>query len=227
MLRNDNVPTTGDDAGCRGALPHCLYTGDLVHLTRRPLFLIVDSANSAAFEVVGLRHAGLDCFVNAYFVSSTPALDLALRPTCPHTIVADKHTHYHQGRSCPNRLFVYFVPLFPNKGGGRHIRVCNAGLLTARHSTRLHALHLRLTSQACPLPCRLADIPEQMYRKCDEHLASFYAAVADRFKSNKSGTAAWYMYLTDDFLRLLIFRFVFCCTVLRLNKAFTGKVCIQ
>jgi hypothetical protein len=71
---------------------------------------------------------------------------------------------------------------------------------------------------------RLVDTPEEMYSKCDAHLRNFYVAVADRFRSHKSNTAGWHMYLADDFLRLLIFRFVFCCTVLRLHKAFSGKV---
>jgi hypothetical protein len=52
-LRPDSgPPATGDECAGRSALPHFLYPGDLVHLTRRSLFLIVDSANSVAFEVL-------------------------------------------------------------------------------------------------------------------------------------------------------------------------------
>ena len=73
---------------------------------------------------------------------------------------------------------------------------------------------------------RLADIPHATYAKCEELLSQFYLAVDQRFKAQKFGSnsAVWRAFLSDDFLRLLIYRFVFCCTVLRLCKHSGQKV---
>ncbi|XKL60173.1 hypothetical protein PGB90_001189 [Kerria lacca] len=141
-----------------------LYPGDLHPFTRKPLFLIVDSDNSFAFQHIH------QYFGHPFVVLMSPQ------------DVPDPFQGYHRN----GNLFTLF-------------------------------LHSPLT--AVCLICNITSLPIQHWERCQ--------AVVDRFISEASALftrstvdPAYLQFFGDDFLRLIILRYIFCYVVLRNHEIF-------
>lgn len=146
---------------------HCLHPGDLYPYTRKPLFIIIDSDNSSAFQ-----H-----FPNLF---GQPVVCL-LSPDQVPSNIPDQHQK--------GNLFTLF-------------------------------LH-------CPLMafcyiCSIVDIPITTWDKCQNHIDKFMAEASKLFVRSRNLDHSYMQFIGDDFLRLLMLRFVFCYIVLILHRCFKG-----
>ncbi|KAJ8299935.1 hypothetical protein KUTeg_021454 [Tegillarca granosa] len=146
---------------------HCLHPGDLYPYTRKPLFLIVDSDNSSAFQN----------FPNLF---GQPVVCLLSPEQVPVTM---------QDQQIKGALFTLF-------------------------------LH-------CPLMafcyvCNIMDIQITLWDKCQSQIDKFMAESSKLFVRSRSLDHAYMQFFGDDFLRLLMLRFVFCYIVLILHRGFKG-----
>ncbi|GAB6024608.1 hypothetical protein CHUAL_009752 [Chamberlinius hualienensis] len=150
--------------------PNCLYPGDLYPYTRKPIFLIVDSDNSQAFQLIP-RYFGQP------FVTLMSATEM---PTGFH----GKNNHHNKGN-----LFTLF-------------------------------LHSPLS--AFCFVCNIVDVPATLWDECHVQVDQFLAETAHLFTRSRSLDHAFVHFLGDDFLRLLLLRFVFCYVVLKMHRSFKG-----
>ncbi|GIX84828.1 protein SCAI [Caerostris darwini] len=147
---------------------HCLYPGDLYPLTRKPLFVIVDSDNSHAFQ-----------YIPRYF--GQPVLVLM----SPEDIPPSFHDQQHKGN-----LFTLF-------------------------------LHSPLT--AICFICNITEIPHTLWEKSQSHVDRFMSEASRLLVKCRNIDPAFLQFYGDDFLRLLILRFIFCRVVLRLHRLFMNN----
>ncbi|XP_064457446.1 protein SCAI-like isoform X1 [Ornithodoros turicata] len=147
---------------------HCLYPGDLYPYTRKPLFLIVDSDNSHAFQ-----------HVPRFFGQPLVAL------MSPEDLPPAFHDQQHKGN---------LLTLF---------------------------LHSPLT--ALCFICHVVDVPVSLWEKAHCHLNRFMAEASRVLIRSRSIDPAYLQFYGDDFLRLLMLRFVFCHIVLKLHRMFKMK----
>ncbi|BFZ05585.1 hypothetical protein BsWGS_08624 [Bradybaena similaris] len=146
---------------------HCLHPGDLYPYTRKPLFLIIDSSNSSAFQ----------SFPNLF---GQPLVCLLSPEQIPATM---------QDQQLKGNLFTLF-------------------------------LHSPLMAMCCV--CNIADVPITLWDKCQTQVDKFVADASKLFSRARKLDHAYVQFLGDDFLRLLLLRFVFCYIVLILHKGFKG-----
>ncbi|KAI1289391.1 Protein SCAI [Halotydeus destructor] len=144
---------------------HCLYPGDLYPFTRKPLFLIVDSDNSNAFQ-----------HIPRYF--GQPLLVLMSPEDAPPPF----HDQQHKGS-----LFTLF-------------------------------LYCPLT--AICLISNIIEVPIQIWEKAQQCLDNFLAEAGRLIVRSRAIDQVYLQYYGDDFLRLLVLRFVFCSTVIRMHRLF-------
>ncbi|XP_012944072.1 protein SCAI [Aplysia californica] len=146
---------------------HCLHPGDLYPYTRKPLFLIIDSSNSSAFQ-------------NFPNVFGQPLVCLLSPEQVPVTM---------QDQQLKGNLFTLF-------------------------------LHSPLMAMCCV--CSISDIPISLWDKCQAQVDKFVADASRLFSRARKLDHAYVQFLGDDFLRLLLLRFVFCYIVLILHRGFKG-----
>ncbi|CAL1546949.1 unnamed protein product [Lymnaea stagnalis] len=146
---------------------HCLHPGDLYPYTRKPLFLIIDSSNSSAFQN----------FPNMF---GQPLVCLLSPEQVPVTM---------QDQQLKGNLFTLF-------------------------------LHCPLMAMCCV--CNIGDIPITLWDKCQAQVDKFVADASKLFSRARKLDHAYVQFLGDDFLRLLLLRFVFCYIVLILHRGFKG-----
>ncbi|KAL5011620.1 hypothetical protein ScPMuIL_010171 [Solemya velum] len=146
---------------------HCLHPGDLYPYTRKPLFLIIDSDNSSAFQN----------FANLF---GQPLVCL-LSPEQVPTTMQDQHQK--------GNLFTLFL-----------------------HSPLMAFCYV----------CNIIDISINMWDKCQGQIDKFMTEASRLFIRSKSLDHAYMQFIGDDFLRLLMLRFVFCYIVLILHRGFKG-----
>ncbi|KAK2172852.1 hypothetical protein NP493_924g01018 [Ridgeia piscesae] len=147
---------------------HCLHPGDLYPFTRKPLFIIVDSDNSSAFqEWPNLFGQPLVCLLSPEQLPST-----------------------FQGQKQKGNLFTLF-------------------------------LHSVLT--AFCYVCDISKISISLWEKCQAHVDRFTAEASKLFTRSSSLDHCFMQFFGDDFLRVLLLRFIFCYVVLRLHRAFSGQ----
>ncbi|XP_050702874.1 protein SCAI-like isoform X2 [Eriocheir sinensis] len=147
---------------------HCFYPGDLYAFTRKPLFIVVDSENSAVFG-------------NMPHFFGQP-LVILMSPQDTPTQFQDQH---HRGN-----LFTLFL-----------------------HSP---LMGLCLVSSLC-------DIPMALWEKCQTLVDRFSAEASRLVARGRSVDPSFLQFFGDDFLRLLILRYIFCSTVLRAHRVFKGR----
>ncbi|XP_060600178.1 protein SCAI-like [Ruditapes philippinarum] len=146
---------------------HCLHPGDLYPYTRKPLFILVDSDNSSAFQ-----H-----FPNLF---GQPVVCLLSPEQVPTTM---------QDMRQKGNLFTLFL-----------------------HCPLMAFCHV----------CSIIDIPITMWDKCQNYVDRFMAEASKLFVRSRSLDHAYMQFIGDDFLRLLMLRFVFCYIVLILHRGFKG-----
>ncbi|KAI8750598.1 protein SCAI [Biomphalaria glabrata] len=146
---------------------HCLHPGDLYPYTRKPLFLIIDSSNSSAFQN----------FPNLF---GQPLVCLLSPEQVPVTM---------QDQQLKGNLFTLF-------------------------------LHCPLMAMCCV--CNIGNIPVTLWDKCQTQVDKFVADASKLFSRARKLDHAYVQFLGDDFLRLLLLRFVFCYIVLILHRGFKG-----
>ncbi|XP_076090836.1 protein SCAI-like isoform X2 [Mytilus galloprovincialis] len=146
---------------------NCLHPGDLYPYTRKPLFLIVDSDNSSAFQnFPNLFGQPVVCFLSPEQV--------------PHAM---------QDQNQKGKLFTLFL-----------------------HSPLM----------AFCLVCNYMSISIATWDKCQAQVNKFMAEASKLFVKSRSIDHAYIQFLGDDFLRLIMLRFVFCYIVLILHRGFKG-----
>ncbi|XP_065214251.1 protein SCAI [Planococcus citri] len=143
---------------------HCLYPGDLHPFTRKPLFLIVDSDNSFAFQHIH------QYFGHPFVVLMSPQ------------DVPDPFQGYHRN----GNLFTLF-------------------------------LHSPLT--AVCLICNINSLPIQHWERCQSVVDRFISEASALF-TRSAVDPAYLQFFGDDFLRLIILRYIFCYIVLRNHEIF-------
>lgn len=147
---------------------HCLYPGDLHPFMRKPLFLIVDSDNSFAFQ-----------HVHQYF--GQPFVVLMSPQDVP-----ERFRGYHRN----GNIFTLF-------------------------------LHSPLT--ALCLICKITALPIHHWERCQLVVNRFISEASTLF-TRSTADLAYLQFFGDDFLRLLILRFIFCYVVLRNHEVFKAPV---
>ncbi|KAK7491648.1 hypothetical protein BaRGS_00017101 [Batillaria attramentaria] len=146
---------------------HCLHPGDLYPYTRKPLFLIVDSSNSSAFQN----------FPNLF---GQPLVCLLSPEQVPGNM---------QEQQLKGSLFTLF-------------------------------LHCPL--MALCFVCKIVDVPITLWDKCQAQVDKFMSEASRLFTRSRKLDHSYMQFFGDDFLRLLLLRFVFCYIVLILHRGFKG-----
>ncbi|XP_069121234.1 protein SCAI-like isoform X1 [Argopecten irradians] len=145
---------------------HCLHPGDIYPYCRKPMFLIIDSDNSSAFQN----------FPNLF---GQPVVCLLSQEQVPTTM------QDHQ----KGNLFTLFL-----------------------HSPLMAFCYV----------CNINDIPITKWEKCQGQIDKFMSEASKLFLRSRSLDHSYLQFIGDDFLRLLMFRFVFCYIVLILHRGFKG-----
>ncbi|XP_033732560.1 protein SCAI-like isoform X3 [Pecten maximus] len=145
---------------------HCLHPGDVYPYCRKPMFLIIDSDNSSAFQN----------FPNLF---GQPVVCLLSQEQVPTTM------QDHQ----KGNLFTLFL-----------------------HSPLMAFCYV----------CNINDIPITKWEKCQGQIDKFMSEASKLFLRSRSLDHSYLQFIGDDFLRLLMFRFVFCYIVLILHRGFKG-----
>ncbi|XP_041368658.1 protein SCAI-like [Gigantopelta aegis] len=164
--REGEVPNKGKKPGTLKEM-HCLHPGDLYPYTRKPLFLIVDSDNSSAFQ-------------NYPNLFGQPLVCL-LSPEQVPTTMQDQHQK--------GNLFTLFL-----------------------HSPLMALCYV----------CNIVDIPIMLWDKCHTQIDKFMVESSKLFIRSRKLDHSYMQFFGDDFLRLLLLRFVFCYIVLILHRGFKG-----
>lgn len=144
---------------------HCLHPGDLFPFTRKPLFVIVDSSNSAAY-----KH-----FTNQF---GQPLVCLLSPAVYPKSV---------QDQSQRGSLFTLF----------------------------LYSPLLAFASV-----CGLTSVQRGLWERAQEFLCKVYRDIGQMITRSRTIDQAFLQFFGDEFLRLLLIRFVFCSAALRLHKLF-------
>ncbi|XP_075885556.1 protein SCAI isoform X1 [Nelusetta ayraudi] len=144
---------------------HCLHPGDLFPFTRKPLFVIVDSSNSASFKN----------FTNLFGQPLVCLLSPAVYP---------KSVPDQSQRGSLFTLFLY-SPLL-----------------------------------AFSSVCGLSSLTRGLWERAQELLHTIYRNIAQLLTQSRNIDQAFLQFFGDEFLRLLLIRFVFCSATLRLHKLF-------
>ncbi|XP_067661934.1 protein SCAI-like isoform X1 [Haliotis asinina] len=164
--REGDAPIKGKRPGLLKEM-HCLHPGDLYPYTRKPLFLIIDSDNSSAFQN----------FPNLF---GQPMVCL-LSPEQVPTTMQDQHQK--------GNLFTLFM-----------------------HSPLMALCHV----------CNIIDIPITLWDKCQTQIDKFMSESSKLFVRARKLDHSYMQFFGDDFLRLILLRFVFCYIVLILHRGFKG-----
>lgn len=92
-----------------------------------------------------------------------------------------------------------------------------------QHAGSLFTLFLHSPLQALCRCCAVSSIPAHHWERCQSYVDRFVTE-ASRLVTRASRLDPSYIhFFGDDFLRLLLLRYVFCCVVLQLHRAFRGR----
>jgi hypothetical protein len=146
---------------------HCLHPGDLYPFTRKPLFIIIDSDNSSAFEHwPNLFGQPLVCLLS------------------PEEIPTSLQDQHQKGN-----IFTLFL-----------------------HSPLMAFCHV----------VNIVDVPVSLWDKCLTIVDRFIADSSRLLSRSRTLDLSFVQFFGDDFLRILLLRYVFCYMTLRMHKAFRG-----
>ncbi|XP_050538417.1 protein SCAI [Daktulosphaira vitifoliae] len=148
---------------------HCLYPGDLYPFTRKPLFVIIDSDNSFAFQYIP-RYFG-----HPFVVLMSP-------------------------QELPDKL---------------HEQL--------QHNGSLFTLFLHSPLTAFCLICNILTVKMHLWERANSYVDRFITEASRLFTSKVKPDVSYIQFFGDDFLRLLLLRYVFCHVVLRHHRAFNGE----
>jgi len=70
--------------------------------------------------------------------------------------------------------------------------------------------------------CNIVDIPVAMWDKCQAQVDKFIGEASKLFTRSRSLDHSFMQFFGDDFLRVILLRFIFCYVVLRLHRGFKG-----
>ncbi|XP_072931349.1 protein SCAI [Epargyreus clarus] len=165
VYRDYNKETRSTYGKCKEG--QCLYPGDIHPFTRKPLFIIIDSDNSFAFQNIP-RHFGQPLVILMSPINQLPALQ------------------------------------------------------ERRHQGNLFTLFLQAPIVGLAMSCELDTIPLNNYDRCLPLLSSFMAetnAILARTRLDSN----FYPFMGDDFLRTILYRYIFCEVTLRMHRGFRNR----
>ncbi|CAF1403077.1 unnamed protein product, partial [Adineta ricciae] len=87
----------------------------------------------------------------------------------------------------------------------------------------LFTLFLTSPAFAFCFVCHLNNLTNEQWNLCQENVNKIILEITKNFFKSKLVDHSIYPFLTDEFLRLFLARFVFCYAVLRLHRAFKGS----
>ncbi|XP_060079099.1 protein SCAI-like [Ylistrum balloti] len=166
LCSSSEMPLFVDKVLCSSSEMPFLHPGDVYPYCRKPMFLIIDSDNSSAFQN----------FPNLF---GQPVVCLLSQEQVPTTM------QDHQ----KGNLFTLFL-----------------------HSPLMAFCYV----------CNINDIPITKWEKCQGQIDKFMSEASKLFLRSRSLDHSYLQFIGDDFLRLLMFRFVFCYIVLILHRGFKG-----
>ncbi|KAK8372471.1 hypothetical protein O3P69_010546, partial [Scylla paramamosain] len=91
------------------------------------------------------------------------------------------------------------------------------------HRGNLFTLFLHSPLMGLCLVSSLCDIPMALWEKCQALVDRFSAEASRLVARSRSVDPSFLQFFGDDFLRLLILRYIFCSTVLRAHRVFKGR----
>ncbi|XP_023244550.1 protein SCAI-like, partial [Centruroides sculpturatus] len=91
-----------------------------------------------------------------------------------------------------------------------------------QHNGSLFTLFLHSPLTALCFICNIVDIPITLWEKGQSHMDRFMSEASRLLTRSRNIDPAYLQFYGDDFLRLLILRFIFCHIVLRLHRLFKG-----
>ncbi|CAI5512765.1 unnamed protein product [Closterium sp. Naga37s-1] len=228
----------------------CLLPADILPFTRRPLVLIVDSDNSAAFQWLGGRERGEPC---AMLLSPRlqPDISTAPRPSQPSSTTATTPAATNADGTVPpssqsasavaeppaavNTATASIPSTAPSaaptseppSSSSTSAAPPAVSLATATHLAGGNLFTLFLTA---PLQafCRLTavplpDIPKEQYMGWERQLAMLLSQWGSSLAACPTLPLAWARLLLDPFLRLFLLRFIFARAVLSLHVSYAGR----
>lgn len=92
-----------------------------------------------------------------------------------------------------------------------------------QHKGNLLTLFLHSPLTALCFVCHVVDVPVSLWDKALGHLNRFMAEASRVLIRSRSIDPAYLQFYGDDFLRLLMLRFIFCHVVLKLHRMFKGS----
>ncbi|XP_050452360.1 protein SCAI isoform X2 [Cataglyphis hispanica] len=91
-----------------------------------------------------------------------------------------------------------------------------------RHSGSLFTLFLHAPLAAFCLICNVGSLPVQHWERCQRYIERFLNEASQLVTRSRCETSVL-QFFGDDFLRLLLVRYVFCDVVLNLHRSFRGR----
>ncbi|XP_011632636.1 protein SCAI isoform X2 [Pogonomyrmex barbatus] len=91
-----------------------------------------------------------------------------------------------------------------------------------RHGGSLFTLFLHAPLAAFCLICNIGSLPVQHWERCQRHIERFLNEASQLVTRSRCETSVL-QFFGDDFLRLLLVRYVFCDVVLNLHRSFRGR----
>ncbi|KAB7501564.1 Protein SCAI [Armadillidium nasatum] len=91
------------------------------------------------------------------------------------------------------------------------------------HRGNLFTLFLHCPLMGMCLVSSICDVPMTLWEKCQTFVEQFIAEASKLLCRSRNVDSAYHQFYSDDFLRLLTLRFIFCSAVLRSHRAFKGR----
>ncbi|RXG58577.1 Protein SCAI [Armadillidium vulgare] len=91
------------------------------------------------------------------------------------------------------------------------------------HRGNLFTLFLHCPLMGMCLVSSICDVPMTLWEKCQTFVEQFIAEASKLLCRSRNVDPAYLQFYSDDFLRLLTLRFIFCSAVLRSHRAFKGR----
>jgi len=89
-----------------------------------------------------------------------------------------------------------------------------------QHKGSLFTLFLHCPLTAICLISNIIEVPGQLWDKAQSHIDHFLAEAGSLIIRSRSADPVFIQFYGDDFLRLLILRFLFCCVIMRMHRLF-------
>lgn len=88
------------------------------------------------------------------------------------------------------------------------------------HKGSLFTLFLHSPLTAICFISNIIEIPLQIWEKAQSHIDHFYLEACRLLVRSRGVDPVYIQFYGDDFLRLLMLRFIFCCSVMRMHRLF-------